>query len=42
MIRSLNPNEAHGWNEISVRVIKMSDDVLVLPLKTMCRYGAGS
>ena len=33
MIRSLNPNKAHGWDEISVRLIKLSDDALVLPLK---------
>ena len=33
IIRSLNPNKAHGWDEISVRMIKMSDDALVLPLK---------
>ena len=35
IIRSLNPNKAHGWDEISVRMIKMSDDALVLPLKTI-------
>ena len=33
IIRSLNPNKAHGWDEISVRMIKISDDVLVTPLK---------
>ena len=33
VIRSLNPNKAHGWDEISVRLIKLSDDALVLPLK---------
>ena len=25
VIRSLNPNKAHGWDEISVRMIKLSD-----------------
>ena len=35
IIRSLSPNKAHGWGEISVRMIKMSDDALVLPLKTI-------
>lgn len=33
IIRSLNPNKAHGWDEISVKMIKLSDISLVLPLK---------
>ena len=33
IIRSLNPNKAHGWDEISVRMIKMCDSALVVPLK---------
>ena len=33
IIRSLNPNKAHGWDEISVRMIKLSDAALVAPLK---------
>ena len=33
IIRSLNPNKAHGWDEISVRMIKLSDAALVTPLK---------
>ena len=33
IIRSLNPNKAHGWDEISVRIIKLSDAALVTPLK---------
>ena len=33
IIRSLNPNKAHGWDEISVRMIKLSDSALVIPLK---------
>ena len=33
IIRSLNSNKAHGWDEISVRMIKLCDMVLVTPLK---------
>ena len=33
IIRSLNPNKAHGWDDISVRMIKMSDEALVVPLR---------
>ena len=33
IIRSLNSYKAHGWDEIYVRVIKMSDAALVAPLK---------
>ena len=33
IIRSLNPNKAHGWDGISVRMIKLSDTALVTPLK---------
>ena len=33
IIRSLNPNKAHGWAEISVRMIKLSDTALVITLK---------
>ena len=33
IIRSLNPNKAHGWDGISVRMIKLSDAALVIPLK---------
>ena len=32
IIRSLNPNKAHGWDDISVRMIKICDDALLLPL----------
>ena len=31
--RSLNPNKARGWDEISVRMIKLSDAALVTPLR---------
>ena len=33
IIRSLNRNKAHGWDEISIRMIKLSDTSLVTPLK---------
>ena len=33
IIRSLNPNKPHSWDEISVMMIKFSDVSLVLPLK---------
>ena len=33
IIRSLNPNKAHGWDEISVRMMKMCDSALIVPLK---------
>ena len=33
IIRSLNPNKAHGWDDISVRMIKISDEALVVPLR---------
>ena len=33
IMRSLYPNKAHGWDEISVRIIKLSDAALVTPLK---------
>ena len=32
IIRNLNPNKAHGWDEISVRMIKMCDNLLIIPL----------
>ena len=35
IIRSLNPNKAHGWNEISIRMIKLSDASQVIPLKSI-------
>ena len=31
-IRSLNSNKAHGWDHISVRMIKICDNALLLPL----------
>ena len=35
IIRALNPNKAHRWDEISVRMIKLSDAALVPPLKVV-------
>ena len=32
VIRSLNPNKAHGWDEISLRMIKSADASVVTPL----------
>ena len=33
IIRSLNPNKAHGWDEISIRMIELSDASLLTPIK---------
>ena len=33
IIRSLNLNKAYGWDEISIKMIKLSDASLVTPLK---------
>ena len=33
IIRSLNSNKAHGWDGISIRIIKMCDETIALPLK---------
>ena len=33
IIRSLNPNKAHGWDCTSIRMIKQNDASLVTPLK---------
>lgn len=32
IIRSLNVNKAHGWDNLSVRMIKICDDTLIKPL----------
>ena len=32
IIKSLNPNKTHGWDEISVRMIQISGDALIPPL----------
>ena len=31
-IRALNPNKAHGWDGVSIRMIKICDEAIVLPL----------
>ena len=33
LIRSLNPNKAHGWDEISVKMVKICDDAIAPALK---------
>ena len=33
IIRSLNSNKAHGWDGISIRMIKICDEIVALPLK---------
>ena len=33
IIRSLNSNKAHGWDGISIRMIKICDETIALPLK---------
>ena len=38
IIRSLNINKAHGWDEMSVKMIKLSDAALIVPLKTIFSY----
>ena len=37
LIRSLDPNKAHGWDEISVRMIRLCDTSIVAPLKVIYR-----
>ena len=36
IIRSLNQNKAHGWDQIYIRMIKPNDASLVTPLKIIC------
>ena len=33
IIKSLNSNKSHGWDKLSIKMIKMSDKTLVYPLK---------
>ena len=33
IIRDLNPNKAHGWDGISIKMIQLCDDSIVTPLK---------
>ena len=37
IIRSLNENKAHGWDNVSVRMIRICDDTLVIPLLSIFR-----
>ena len=32
-IRNLNPNKAHGCDDISIRMLKICNDSIVLPLR---------
>ena len=32
IIRSLNQNKAHGWDNVSTRMIQICDDSIILPL----------
>ena len=32
-IRSLNPKKAHGWDDVSIRIIEICDTSLLIPLK---------
>ena len=38
IIRSINPSKAHGWDEISMRMVKVSHTALVVPLKIIFTY----
>ena len=33
IISNLDPNKSHGWDNLSVRKIKICDDSLIYPLK---------
>jgi len=33
VIRSINSNKAHGWGYISIRMIRICDQALIIPLK---------
>ena len=33
IIKNLNPNKSHGWNNISIRMIKLCGKSMVYPLK---------
>ena len=35
IIRSLNINKAHGWDDIAVRMIKLRDAALIIPLRVL-------
>ena len=33
IIKSLNSNKSHGWDKLSIEMVKMCDETLVYPLK---------
>ena len=37
IIKSLDPNNSHGWNNISIKIIKISGESLTLALKMLFR-----
>ena len=37
IIKSLNSNKSHGWDKLSIKMIKMCDKTLVYPLKLICK-----
>ena len=39
IIRSLNSNKAHGWDDISIRMVKICDELMAYPLKIIFETG---
>ena len=37
IIKSLNSNKSHGWDKLSIKMVKMCDKTLVYPLKLIFR-----
>ena len=37
IISNLDPNKSHGWDNLSVRKIKLCDDSLIYPLKCILK-----
>ena len=37
IVRALNPKKAHGWDEVSVRIVKLLDESLATPLYLLFR-----
>ena len=42
LIRGLNVNKAHGWDDISIRMIKICDESLVYPLMKIFNFSLAS
>ena len=40
IIRSLNVNKAHGWDEVSIRMVTICDETLVLPLQLIFQFSS--